>query len=162
MKRLESTADVLAFRSGRYLAVSQPSGCDTSSNRAVLRGFAGVKTLDHNAGKVSRYGVGESGRYIFPTNERSSRRPLRRVSGSGWRAEFSQNLFPIAFSQNAASEMEKRDDRASPARTIVGSHDDRLSEMSGTASRRSIGSSCRIRIFASLQGNGDIWSTRAP
>lgn len=70
MKRLESTADVLAFRSGRYLAVSQPSGCDTSSNRAVLRGFAGVKTLDHNAGKVSRYGGGESGRYIFPTNDR--------------------------------------------------------------------------------------------
>jgi hypothetical protein len=86
---------------------------------------------------------------------------MRRVSKSGWRAEFSQNLFPIAFSRNAASEMEKRDDRVSPARPIVGSHDDRLSNVSRAASRCAIGSSCRIRTFASLQGNGDIWSTAA-
>jgi len=70
-------------------------------------------------------------RYSFPNQERVAGRPMTVDPNTGWQAWLSRNLFPIAFSRNGISEMEKWDGRAFPKRLVLGSHVDRLTAMSG-------------------------------
>jgi hypothetical protein len=58
-----------------------------------------------------------------------------------WQAWLSQNLFPIAFSRNGISEMEKRDGRAFPKRPVSRSHIDQTNGNVGTKAAISSSSS---------------------